>query len=137
MTSFIDVFSASGRSITVSPAFDPRKKSRSPWKRSRTVNAFTLIHNSRIGVSVLKSRRTWTTLELAGPERFIFAEITIDLPSPQAAAGIHDLPAVAPEYLLKLRGCCLYNRAATKATVASLHCRRITRHQNTASACSM
>src|SRR5215471_14139099 len=113
----MDVFSVSDRSTTVSPAFDPRKKSRSPRKRSRTVNAFTLIHNLRVGVSVFKSRRTRATLELAGPERLIFAEITIDLPSPQAAAGIHDLPTVAPEYLLKLRGCCLYNGPAAQATV--------------------
>src|SRR5262245_753646 len=119
MTSFMDVFSVSDRSTTVSPAFDPRKKSRSQRKRSRTLNAFTLIHNLRVCVSVVKSRLTPTTLELAGPERFIFAEITIDLPSPQSAAGIHDLPAVAPEYLLKLRGCCLDNGPATQATVAS------------------
>jgi hypothetical protein len=71
-------------------------------------------------------------LELAGPERFIFAEITIDLPSPQAAPGIHNFPPVAPEDFLKFWGRCLYNRSATQPTVSSLQRRRITRHQNTA-----
>src|SRR5882757_10359087 len=132
MTSFMDVFSASPRSITALPAFDPRKTLRSPCKRSRTLNGFTSIYDSRLGKCVLKGSRTRTTLELAGPERFIFAEITIDLPSPQAAAGIHDLPTAAPEDFLKFRRCCLYNRSATQATVPSHHRRRITRHQNTA-----
>src|SRR5262245_8748894 len=133
MTSFMDVFSARRRSITVSPAFDPRKKWRSPWKRSQTVNAFTLIRDSRFGVSVLKSSRTRATLKLAGPQRFIFAEITIDLPSPQPAAGVHDLPVVATEDFLQLWGCCVYNGSATQATVSSGHRCRITRHQNPAS----
>ena len=97
------------------------------------MNGFTSIYDSRVGVCVLKGSRTRTTLELAGPERFIFAEITIDLPLPQAAAGIHDLPAAAPEDFLKFRGRCLYNRSATQAPVPYLHRRRITRDQNTAS----
>src|SRR5215475_15687097 len=134
MMSFIDVFSASCRSIIASPDFEPRKKWRSPWKHNRTLNCFTSIYDSRVGVCVLKGSRTRTTLELSGAERFIFAEITIDLPSPQTAAGIHDLPAVAPEDFLQLRGCCLYNGSATQATVSSGHRYRITRHQNPASA---
>src|SRR4029077_2051121 len=100
---------------------------------SRTLNGFTSIDDSRVGVCVLKGSRTGTTLELARPERFIFAEITIDLPPPQTAPGIHDLPAVAPEDFLKFRGRCLYNRSATQATVPSHHRCRITRYQNTAS----
>ena len=59
------------------------------------MNGFTSIYDSRVGVCVLKGSRTRTTLELAGPERFIFAEITIDLPSPQSAADV--LPVVRSE----------------------------------------
>ena len=77
------------------------------------MNGFTSIYDSRVGVCVLKGSRTGTTLELAGAERFIFAKITIDLPPPQTATGIHDLPAVAPENFLKFGGYCLYNRSAT------------------------
>src|SRR5262249_11447675 len=102
-----------------------------------TLNGFTSIYDSRVGVSVLKGSRTRTTLELARPERFIFAEITIDLPPSQTAAGIHDLPAVAPEDFLKFRGRCLYHRSTTQGAVPSLHRRRITRHQTSASACSI
>src|SRR5215470_4792751 len=98
------------------------------------VNGFTLIDDSCVGVSVLKSGRTGPTLELAGTERFIFAEVTIDLPLAQTAAGIHDLPAVASEDFLKLRRRCLHHRPATQATMSSLHRRGITRYQNTASA---
>src|SRR5207248_9283618 len=130
-------FSVSRRSITASRAFDPRKTLRSPWKQSRSLNGFTSIYDPRVGVCVLKSGRTWSSLELAGPERFIFAKITIDLPPPQTATGIHDLPAVAPEDFLKFGGCCLYSRSATQATVPALHRRRIMRHQNTASTCRM
>src|SRR6266700_8269974 len=137
MTSLTEVFSLRLRSTVPVRAFERRKKSRSPRKRSRTMNGFTLISNPRVGISVLKWSRTRTTLELAGPERFIFAEITIDLPLPQTAAGIHDLPAAAPEDFLKVRGRCLYNRSATQAAVPSLHRRRIMRHQNTASTCRM
>src|SRR5438874_9448998 len=101
------------------------------------LNGFTSIYDARVGVCVLKGSRARTTLELAGPERFIFAEITIDLPLPQTATGIHDLPAVAPEDFLKFRGRCLYSRSARQATVPALHRRRIMRHQNTASTCRM
>src|SRR5689334_18100011 len=97
MTSFMDVFSARGRSITASLAFDPRKILRSPLKRRQTLNGFTSIYDSCVGVRVLERSGARTALELSGAERFIFAEITIDLPSPQTAAGIHDLPPVAPE----------------------------------------
>jgi len=101
------------------------------------LNGFTSIYDSRVGVCVLKGSRTGTTLELAGAERFIFAKITIDLPPPQTAAGIHNLPSAAIEDFLKLWRSCLYNRSATQAAVASHHSRRITRHQDTAAAHSI
>src|SRR5207247_9896906 len=99
----------------------------------RTSKGCRSIWHPGVWVCILTGSRTRTSLALAGPERFIFAEITIDLPLPQTAAGIHDFPAVAPEDFLKFRGRCLYNRSATQATVPSLHRRRITGHQNTAS----
>jgi hypothetical protein len=82
--------------------FRAKKKSRSPRKRSRTLNGFALIRDSRVGVSVLKGGRTRATLELVRSQRFIFAEITIDLPPVQVATGIHDFPAVAAKNFLKL-----------------------------------
>ena len=102
MTSFTEVFSLRRRSTLRLRVFDRTKKSRSPRKRRRTLNSFTLIRDSRVGVSVLKGGRTRATLELARSERFIFAEITIDLPQAQAATGIRDFPSVAAENFLKL-----------------------------------
>src|SRR5437867_13379631 len=81
-------------------ALRPRKKARSPWKLSRTVNGFTLLHDSRIGVSVLKGGCTRSPHEFTWSERLILAVVTVHLPSPQTTSGIHNLPSGAAEDLL-------------------------------------
>src|SRR5436190_21683972 len=97
ITSFMEVRSPSLRSTVSILNFGPRKKSKSPRKVSRTVNGFTSVDDSRTGIGVLERGCARTALELSGPEWFIFAKITVDLPATQTAAGIHNFPAIAPE----------------------------------------
>src|SRR6266700_3839153 len=74
------------RSILPLRVLDPRKKLRSPWKLSRTVNAFTSLRDSRVGVSVFERCRARSTHEFTRPQRFIFAKVAVHLPAPSAAA---------------------------------------------------
>src|SRR5437773_9998387 len=88
----------------------PKKKVRSPWKLSRTVNGFTLLHDSRVGVSVLKGGCTRSSHEFTWSERLIFAGVTVHSPSPQTTSGIHNLPPSAREdfwhrWRFRLNGC--------------------------------
>src|SRR6266404_4056702 len=117
MTSFIEVFSVRLRSILLRRVLDGRKKSRSPWRLSRTENGFTSIDDACVGISVFKSGRARSTLKLAGSKRFVFAEIAVDLPSAQAAARIHDLPATAAKNLLQLWRRCLDNSSVAQRTL--------------------
>ena len=115
---------------------DRRKKSRSPCKSSRTVNSFTSIRDSRFGVTVLKRSCARSPHELAGPERLIFSVIAVDLPPAQTAAGIHDLPSIAAEYLLHVRRLSLDNGAVAQTTLSRLYRSGETRDQNpTATGC--
>src|SRR5262245_64694175 len=82
---------------------DRRKKSRFPCNLSRTVNGFTSIHDACNCVSVLEGSCTGSAHEPTGPERLIFAVVTVDLPSAQAAAGIHYLPSIALKHLFYFR----------------------------------
>ena len=123
---------------TVLPrVFDPRKKSRSPWKCRRTANGFTSINDPCISVSVFKSSRSRSTLELAWAKRFIFAEIAVHLPAAQAATGIHDFPAIAAKNFLHRWRLRLDHSAAAQSALAQFCSGRISVHQSAAAACRM
>src|SRR5437763_13612910 len=128
ITSFIEVRSLSLRSAISLRNFGPREKSKSTRELSRAVNGFTSFKNSRVGIGVLGGGRARTTLELSGPEWFVLAQITIDLPSPETAAGVHDFPAITSKNFLKFRRRRLDNGAAPQAAMPSLHCCRIPRY---------
>src|ERR1043166_6135920 len=102
MMSLTDVFSQSCRSIRA-PAFARRKNLRPPWIASWTVKAPTLPRNFCLRIGVFKSRGARATHQFSGPERFVLAEITIDLPLTKTAPSIHDFPAGAAEDALHLR----------------------------------
>src|SRR4029077_6827550 len=117
MTSFIEVFSVRLRSILLRRVLDGRKKSRSPWRLTRTENGFTSIDDACVGISVFKSGRTRSTLKLAGAKGFVFTEIAVDLPAAQATARVHDFPTIAAKDLLHFGRRCLYNGPVTQAAL--------------------
>src|SRR6266478_5372588 len=101
MTSFIEVFSVRLRSILLRRVLDGRKKSRSPWRLSRTENGFTSIDDACVGISIFKSGRTRSTLKLTRAKRFIFDEIAVDSSPAHFTPGIHDLPQDAAKNVLQ------------------------------------
>ena len=105
------------------PHSDRTKKSRSLCRLSRTVNGFTSIRDSCVGVCVLEGSRARSPHELARPERLIFSVIAVDLPTAQTAAGIHNLPSITAKHFLHIRRLGLDNRTMAQ------NCRALTSSQ--------
>src|SRR2546425_13320775 len=105
--------------------------------QSRNLKSYaTSIRNSRIGVRVLEGSRARPPHEFARSERLIFSVIAVDLPPAQTAAGIHDLPSTAAEYLLHVRRLSFDNGAVPQTALRRLYRSGKTRDQNpTATGC--
>src|SRR5256885_16828056 len=73
-------------------------------------------------VSVFKCGPAGTCHQSSGTQRFVFAVITIELPPPQTAAGIDNLPAGAAENLANFRGGGLEYEAAMQSAVSFRGC---------------
>src|SRR2546421_2924167 len=90
---------AGARSWTLS--LSKRTKGRPETSAGSQMESFA---HPRGRVSVFKSGSARAGHQSSGPERFVFAVITIELPAPQTAAGIDNFPAGAAEDALDFSG---------------------------------
>src|SRR5207245_669209 len=103
-----------------------------PWKllspgktagrRERSAESGTdSFAHSRDRVSILKSGRARARHEFSGPERFVLAIITVELPAAQTAAGVHNFPARAAEDALDF-GCRSFEHKTTMQVRLRFRC---------------